>query len=228
MDDFFNENKYTRLFDNNMHFCIPINMRASVTDSLIDHVEFTDDITFSGSESVDSFQYYHMTKPPTALDWTAVYRKDSDTNRILNKLLAETKPVWSEACISKDDVEYCSHLKCNRIHVIHHKLVLLKPIFKDIKWLGLILVPAELRWVIFSHFYAGPSGGHVGEYKTLFRIWIRFFWPGICEDIKLWVKMVHVVVPTMYGVTEKVKFIFRRQLRHHFISCTLTYECLAN
>ena len=50
MDDFFNKNKYTRLFDNNMHFCIPINMRASVTNSLIDHVGFTDNTTFSDSD----------------------------------------------------------------------------------------------------------------------------------------------------------------------------------
>ena len=128
-----------------------------------------------------------MTKSPIALDWKAAYRKDADTNRILNKLLAETKPVWSETCIPKVDVEYRSHLKCNCIRIIHHKLVLLKPIFKDIKWVGLILVPTDLRQVIFSHFYAGPSGGNMGEYKTLFRIRMRFFWPGICKDIEVWV-----------------------------------------
>ena len=28
----------------------------------------------------------------------------------------------------------------------------------------------------------------MGEYKNLFRICMRFFWPGIRKDIKLWVK----------------------------------------
>ena len=51
--------------------------------------------------------------------------------------------------------------------------------------MGLILVPTELRRVIFSYFYAGQSGGHMGEYKTPFRIRMRFFWPGIRKDIKL-------------------------------------------
>ena len=38
----------------------------------------------------------------------------------------------------------------------------------------------------------------------------------------------HIVVPTMYGVTEKVNCVFRGQLQHHFISCMLTYGCLVN
>ena len=116
-----------------------------------------------------------MTKSPTTLDWTAAYRKGADTNRVITKLLAEIKHVGSDACVSKVDVEYRSHLKCNRIRVIHQKLVLLRPIFKDVKWVGLILVPTELRRVIFNHSHAGPSGGHIGEYKTLLRIIMRFF-----------------------------------------------------
>jgi len=28
----------------------------------------------------------------------------------------------------------------------------------------------------------------MGEYKTLFRMRLRFFWPGLCKDVKEWVK----------------------------------------
>ena len=184
---FINDDKYTKLCDDNMHYCIPINMIASVTDSLIDHVGFTDDITFSASESSDNFQCYHMSKSPTALDWTSAYGKDANTAIILSKLLAETKSLWSDACLSKVDIEYRSHLKHTRVRIIHNK-VLLKPVFKQIKYVGLIIVPTELRRVIFSHFHVGPSDGHMGEYKTLFRIRMRLFWPSIRKDIKLWVK----------------------------------------
>lgn len=124
-----------------------------------------------------------MTKPPTTLDYTASYRKDNITSAILTTLLAEEDPLWSVVSLSKVDVENRVHLKNKRIRLIHHKLVLLKPIFKDVKYVGLIIVPAELRWINFINFRAGSSGGHMWEYKC---IW--FCWPGIHKDIKLWVK----------------------------------------
>ena len=37
-----------------------------------------------------------------------------------------------------------------------------------------------------------------------------------------------IVVPTMYGVTEKVNYIFSGQLQYYFVSRMLTYGCLAN
>ena len=37
-----------------------------------------------------------------------------------------------------------------------------------------------------------------------------------------------IVVPTMYGVIEKVNYIFRGQLQYYFVSCVLTYGCLVN
>ena len=39
-----------------------------------------------------------------------------------------------------------------------------------------------------GHFHVGPTGGHMGDYKILFHIYMRFTWPGIRRDIKLWVK----------------------------------------
>ena len=52
----------------------------------------------------------------------------------------------------------------------------------------LIIVPNLLRQKIFSHYHAGPSGGPMGEYKTLYRIQLRLFWPGLRKNIKDWVK----------------------------------------
>ena len=91
--------------------------------------------------------------------------------------------------LKKVEVEYCSHLKEHLISMLHDKLVYSKAIFKHVKYVCLIIVPLPLRRVIFSHYHGSPSGGQMGEYKTLFRIRIRFYWPVMRNDIKLWVKM---------------------------------------
>ena len=68
------------------------------------------------------------------------------------------------------------------------KLVLFKPINMAPKYITLIITPASLCRSIFGHYHAGPSGGHMVEYKTLFRLHLQLFWPGIREVIKVWVK----------------------------------------
>ena len=86
-------------------------------------------------------------------------------------------------------MEYRANLKASLIYRLHDKLVLYKPIFRNVKYIGLIIAPLSFRRIIFSHYHAGPRGGHMGEYKTLFRIRTRFYWPGMRKDIKLWIKM---------------------------------------
>ena len=78
--------------------------------------------------------------------------------------------------------------------MLHGKLVVYKPIFKDEKYISLIIVLASLRRIIFSHYHAGTSGDHMGEYKTLFRIKMRFWWSGMRRDIKLWIKACAVCI----------------------------------
>ena len=68
INGYINDHNYTKLCDNNVHYYIPINMRVSITNSLINHAGFTDDITFSANESSDNVQCYHITKSPTILD----------------------------------------------------------------------------------------------------------------------------------------------------------------
>ena len=72
--------------------------------------------------------------------------------------------------------------------MLHDKLVLYKPIFKDIKYIGLIIVPEQILRGFFSHYHAGPSGGHMSEYKILFRLRMRFYWPSMRQDINNWIK----------------------------------------
>ena len=41
---------------------------------------------------------------------------------------------------------------------------------------------------IFIQEHGSPLGGHSGESKTILKIREHFFWPGMSEDIKNWVK----------------------------------------
>ena len=126
-----------------------------------------------------------MTRSPTTMDRTAAYNKDPSTRAMLNTVSQRKHTPWSAQLLSTINSEYRTPLTNGSIQLIHNKLILLKPIFKDVKYVGLIIVPEDLRRVIFSHYHAGPSGGRMGEFKTLFRIRMRFFWPGIRKDIKL-------------------------------------------
>ena len=58
----------------------------------------------------------------------------------------------------------------------------------NIKYLSLTAVPQSLRKRIFEHYHYRPTDGHMGEYKTLYHMISRFYWPKTCNDIKTWVQ----------------------------------------
>lgn len=89
----YNDDTYTPLFDDNIHYCTPFQFRSSITDQLLDHVRFSDDIMFGSSVTVDKFQCYITTLSPTTSDWTTAYNKDNDTKLIISTLLASKEPV---------------------------------------------------------------------------------------------------------------------------------------
>lgn len=50
----------------------------------------------------------------------------------------------------------------------------------------LIIVPQSLRRDMFVALHASPASGHMGFYKTLLRIWLQFFWPGLRSNVLSW------------------------------------------
>ena len=188
VESFLDNSEYTNTLDNLLPCSIPIKLRASITSQLINLAGFTEDITYGASEVADSFQCYQMSASPTTVDWTNAYIQDNSTRMIYEQLTVTSKPIWTPDILKLTQTEFHQHLKSDCIRMLHNKLIIYKPIFKDLKYIGLIIVPTSLRRVIFSHYHAGPSGAHMGEYKTLFRIRMRFWWPGMRKDIKLWIK----------------------------------------
>ena len=78
-------------------------------------------------------------------------------------------------------------MKKGNMFLLGDKLLLFKAMSMGSKIISLSIVPTSLRRTPFDHYCGGPSGAHMGEYKTLYCIWIQFFWPGLREEIKKWV-----------------------------------------
>ena len=52
----------------------------------------------------------------------------------------------------------------------------------------LLVIPAELRAEILLTYHDGALGGHLSKRKTYGRIRRKYFWPGMEDDVKEWIK----------------------------------------
>ena len=96
--------------------------------------------------------------------------------------------MWVKYELATVETIYQQHLREQQIMLHDGKLIILKLIFQHVRFISLIIVPTSFRIQIFSHYHAGPTGGHMGEYETLFYIRLQFFWTGLQKDFKEWVK----------------------------------------
>ena len=132
--------------------------------------------------------YLQVKMSSMILDWKKGYTNDPETNILFKAIHGSGGKVLSPAVINLVAMGYCQHLKKKMIQIMGDKLVLFKPINMASKYITLIITPISLRCTIFSHYHAGPSGGYMGEYKTLFRLGLWFFWPEMRDEVKTWVK----------------------------------------
>ena len=63
-------------------------------------------------------------------------------------------------------------------------LIIKEPIKHESAYRCLQIVPCDLRNIVFIAFHANPIGGHLGLNKTIIRIRLRFFWPGLYSYCK--------------------------------------------
>ena len=141
-------------------------------------------------EQVFAVQCYHISEKSDdrVLNWDTAYQQDPATKELLH-ILSQHKPHEIPTEIVKSaPSEYRSMLEKGLVAVVNDKLVYFKPILMNMKYVTLMIVPESLKKPLFNHYHAGPSAGHMGEYKTLYRMRMRFFWPGLRNDVKNWVK----------------------------------------
>ena len=156
-------------------FCTPLSFRFSVSQSLLNNCGVTDYFTYASTDHLNHTECYFTSPTTSILDWSSAYADDKDCHAVINI-------VTTQACNSSMDIDvssapkvYHQALRENRIQFLHKKLILLKPIFAKQRYLSLVIVPASLRRRLFDHYHSGPTGAHMGEYKTLLRMRIRFF-----------------------------------------------------
>ena len=168
--------------------CIPWSFRRNLmqNDECMNNI--VESFVNGDTMQCDTSQCYFNSTPPETLNWKSAYLEDPDTNLIMSKLSDTQHVTWEDKQLANINSAYKMPLKDGRIQIVNKKLVLFKSILANQRHIMLIIVPMSLRRKMFAHYHAGPSGGHMGEYKTLYRMRLRFFWPRLREDIKEWIK----------------------------------------
>ena len=91
-------------------------------------------------------------------------------------------------CITKLAGTYPKAIAYNLLCIINCRLVYLEPVTVSTNHICRIIVPFSLRYIIFNTMHTSPSAEHMGKYKALYRLKLRFFWPRMRADIKEWIK----------------------------------------
>ena len=183
-----NNISYSDFLDDCLPFAIPAKLRSSALSHLVLTTGLASHYMYATEEIVNSSYCYSTQIRQDVLDWTQSYKDDADTHRIIVTLSKNMNHKWSQKELQEINEAYRPYLLCNHVGVLHLKLVVFSEIFKNKKYQVLIVVPRPLRRKFFDHYHAGPCGGHMGIYKTTFRIKQRFFWPKLRDTIRTWVK----------------------------------------
>ena len=174
--------------DDMLRLCTPNNMKSTIIRAFLASAGFTESVFFGNEETMEATRCYFVKRPVKIINWTEGYKSDLTTSAIIAGLKEHDEKSWSEAELSNISKHYHQYLKRGSIKLMDGKLFLFKPVFQNIRYVGLLIVPDSLKRPLFSHYHCGPTGGHMGEYKTLFRMRLRFHWANMRADIKNWVK----------------------------------------
>ena len=123
---------------------------------------------------------------PDKSNWDNAYQQNLETKLILDHLSVNAP--FDQTTIVNLPVAYRTAIARNQITFLGGRLVYYEAMFYANKHIYRIIVPSSLRHKTFNLIHATPVTGHVGEYKTVYRIRLRFFWPRMRSDIKAWIQ----------------------------------------
>ena len=156
-------------------------------------------MAFGDDAQCDAINCYLVKKQPTTGDWSKAYAEDLITSALLQFIYKNVSRNKQESnqqhntALRPRDIKHiysCFHqyLLAGTIAYEHGRIVVYKEIAMMNRSVRLIVVPHAMQRIIFQHYHASPTGGHAGEYKTLYRLRLRFLWPKMQETIKMWVR----------------------------------------
>ena len=119
-------------------------------------------------------------------NWEEVYQKYFEIKLFLDHLSINAP--LDQSTIRTLPAAYCTVIARNQIRILSDRLVYYEHISIAHKYICRIVVPLSLRRKKVIPMHASPVAGHMGEYKTLYRICPCFFWPRMRADIKVWIQ----------------------------------------
>eukprot|EP00956_Cyclotella_meneghiniana_P020963 scaffold37640_cov83-Cyclotella_meneghiniana.AAC.2 len=123
------------------------------------------------------------TKLPDAAAWSRAYEADQETALILQMIA-------NPALITQTNLLRLHHslrtpLRRGLISCVDGMVIFREPLgMGSDSYCQLRLVPSSLRNIIFIAFHANPIGGHLSHVRTFRNIRLRYFWPGMYQQIK--------------------------------------------
>ena len=118
--------------------------------------------------------------------WARAYNDDLHTKVLIDCLYIST-PLDKEKNLHLP-AAYRTDIARNLLGLLEGRLVYYEPIATTTNHICRIVVPTSLRRIIFNRMHATTIAGHMGEYKTLYRVRIQFFWPRLRSDVSDWIK----------------------------------------
>jgi hypothetical protein len=116
---------------------------------------------------------------PSLEQWVQAYFNDAETAAIIqfvqNPGTISTKSLEE----AKVNANYRAALRQSQIVMEDGILILYKPTVGSESYACLQLVPSHFWNLVFIAFHSNPLGAYLNATRTLHRIWLRFYWPGM-------------------------------------------------
>jgi hypothetical protein len=119
---------------------------------------------------------------PSREQWISAYNNNAEMCVI--RELAQNPSQITNKCLSKVNHNYRGPLRQSQILIEDGMLILHEPICGSTSYTRLQLVPQELHNILFIAFHTNAIGGNLNGYRTLHRLRLRFYWPGMYGYIK--------------------------------------------
>ena len=117
--------------------------------------------------------YFTLQPLPTQHNWDEAYQNDSETKLFLDHLSINAP--LDQSTIRTLPAAYRTAIARYQIGLLSGRLAYYEHITLAHKHICRIVVPLSLRRKFFVLMHASHVAGHMGEYKTLYHIRLRFF-----------------------------------------------------
>jgi hypothetical protein len=169
-----------------MHLCLAVLWHGSSSKSILILCTF----------ATPTARYFHLIKAiiqtlissaictclPLRECWVQAYANNSELCAVCE--LALNPSLISTQALSKVNHNFCGPLRQSLISVEDDMLILWGPVSGRDSYKHLTLVPCKLYNIVFIAFHMNPISGHLNAYRTLHRLRLQYYWPGMYAYVK--------------------------------------------